>query len=85
MNPVLPMVHLNGTSLVTLLETYNDARLAVSAAIDALAAVEFHSRDYYPKGNGAWAAAVTERGEELAKLTHVLHYLNAHVDHLANQ
>ena len=85
MNPVLPMVHLNGTGRNTLLEGYIKAREAVHDAMHAMAAATFHSRDYYTIGNGAWEAAVTERREEMAKLEHVYQYLTKHIEHIADQ
>jgi hypothetical protein len=85
MNPVLPMVHLNGTSQKTLFEGYLKARDAILDAMHAMNEVTFHSRDYYTIGNGAWPAAVSERREEMAKLEHVYQYLSKHIEHIADQ
>jgi ferritin len=43
---IKPTIHLNGTSPERLFEGYINAYRAVDAAIEALANVEFHSRDY---------------------------------------
>ena len=51
---IKPTIHLNGTSPERLFEDYHKASLAVDAAIDALASIEFHSRDYYPQDNKAF-------------------------------
>jgi hypothetical protein len=48
MNPVLPFVHLNGTSAQTLLDDALACRLALNEALKVLADRCPNSRDYYP-------------------------------------
>ena len=74
----LPTIHLNGTSPEMLRRGYEDARLAVSAAMQALSRIEFNARDYYVQGPAAWRVADDEMqaryvalekvGDELARI-----------------
>jgi hypothetical protein len=82
--PTLPTIHLNGTSDVMLLEHYIRARSALIDARDAIASIEFHARDYYPQGSGAWLIAMRERKEVFDKINEVDRYLDAHIEHIAN-
>lgn len=55
-----PLLHLNGTSARMLRDGYETAARAVATAADALAAVEFNARDYYPEP-GRWDEAQKRR------------------------
>jgi hypothetical protein len=68
---IKPTIHLNGTSPERLFEDYHKASLAVDAAIDALASIEFNSRDYYPQDNKAFELARAQRVEQFIKLRDV--------------
>ena len=68
---IKPTIHLNGTSPERLFEGYHAAYHAVNVAIEALANVEFHSRDYYPQDNKAFELARAQRVEQFTKLREV--------------
>jgi hypothetical protein len=84
-----PTVHLNGTSAAALLEGYEKATAAVTAALTALceatAAVTAaltalgeaapNARDYYPQGPGAWTNVREAHMADLNALHNVLHHL----------
>lgn len=79
---ILPTIHTNGTSPEMLRRGYEDARLAVEAAIRAMHAIEFNGRDYYPQGPDAWKRASREHGLRLDALACVcseLETLETHV------
>jgi len=56
----LPIIHMNGTSPERLFEQYEAAYYKIGHAIDALGAVEFNQRDYYPGAPGLWTDAVKQ-------------------------
>ena len=62
---IYPTIHTNGTSPEMLRRGYEDARLAVVKAIQALDAIEFNARDYYPQGAGRMAAGGTANEDSL--------------------
>jgi hypothetical protein len=66
--PCIPSVHLNGTGKADLLKQWYGVAVAVSTAMDALAAASPHGRDYYPQGDDAIVAAAKEHRERMAKL-----------------
>jgi hypothetical protein len=78
----LPTVHLNGTDKKDLCKDYDNALRRVEEAIEAVAKIEFHSRDYYPQGNQAWNKAVEERMDIRKKLKEVEEYFTAHLEHI---
>lgn len=80
-NITLPTVHLNGTSAEMLFRDYFAAAEAVFAAKEAIAKIEFHSRDYYPVP-GSWEKARKEHRARFDKLEEVrkeLDEIAAHV------
>lgn len=64
-----PTIHTNGTGKDMLFGDYTKAWDAINAAIDAIRAIEFNARDYYPQGPGAWEAACKEHYARIDKLT----------------
>jgi hypothetical protein len=72
-----PTLHLNGTGAKMLLEGYNRARRAIFDAHEALRAVEFNARDYYPQGPEAWPAARDEMGARFQALDGIRRDLEA--------
>jgi len=68
----LPTIHLNGTSRQYLHEEALAAHRALSAAVDALAAMTVHARDYYPQGADAYAEAAREHRERIERVRQVL-------------
>jgi len=80
----MPTVHLNGTSRRMLTDGYLAAHDAVQNAIERLAKVEFHPRDYYVhKDPDAYSKARAERDEQFAKLEAVRADLQAILEHLS--
>jgi hypothetical protein len=70
-----PTVHLNGTSAAALLEGYEKATAAVTAALTALGEAAPNARDYYPQGPGAWTNVREAHMADLNALHTVLHHL----------
>ena len=70
-----PTVHLNGTSAAALLEGYEKATAAVTAALTALGEAAPNARDYYPQGRGAWTNVREAHMADLNALHNVLHHL----------
>jgi hypothetical protein len=60
LHPADPLIHLNGSSGTQLLAAYEAALTSVDKALADLRAVDFHSRDYYPRP-GSWDLAHAER------------------------
>ena len=58
--PLLPTIHLNGTSPQDLLDGYRAAMDAVQAAGEALAKCGPNGRDYYPQGPDAIGVAADQ-------------------------
>jgi len=65
---MIPTVHLNGTGKGHLLGELEAAHRAIGGAIDALAQVTVHGRDYYVQGDQAYRQARTEMDRRLAAL-----------------
>lgn len=63
-----PLVHLNGTSAEELMKQQRDLYEAVTAAVDVALAATPNARDYYPLGDGAFAAAREAHSARIAKL-----------------
>jgi len=80
MNPTLPVKTLHGTSWQSLCEDYDNARVAVDEATDAISKIEFNSRDYI---GDAWETAVKERHDIYEKLAEIRQYLMTHAEHLS--
>jgi hypothetical protein len=80
MNPILPIIHINGTSKQSLCEDYDNARVAVDNAFQAIQNIEFNARDY---ARGVWPDAVAERGDIYSKLAEVREFLMTHAEYLS--
>lgn len=85
MNITAPTVHLNGTGYQDLWNGYEAAYEAVRAAQEALAKIEFNSRDYYVQGPDAWSKALEHRIEQASALRQVEDYLFQHLIELQQQ
>ena len=72
--PIVPTIHLNGTSGASLKAEYYAAYEAIDAAVEALAAATCNARDFYPQGADAYYKAREERAEAFDKLRQVQHY-----------
>ena len=77
-----PTIHTNGTGAQMLLDGYTAAANACYVAEQAIIAIEFNGRDYYPQGPDAWKQASTEYAERLAKIHAVRHELLAISGHI---
>src|ERR1035437_3626914 len=64
----LPTIHLNGTSATSLAREAEAACGALTNALEALAAMAPHGRDYYPQGPDAYTQAAEEHRSRLDRL-----------------
>lgn len=85
MEPVLPTIHLNGTSAEALALQYDNARQAVNLAIRTLQDACPNQRDYYMRAPEVWRAAWTEHELRINKLVTVRDQLQALAEHCADQ
>jgi hypothetical protein len=67
----LPTFHLNRTSAASLRDGYHPAYAALGAALTALTEGCPHARDYYPQGDDAFRAALSEHRKRVAAVTSV--------------
>ncbi len=74
--PVLPVVHMNGTSGRELLELRENVYAAINEAISALARMAPNGRDYYPVP-GLMERALAQHGERMRALGAVLASIEA--------
>jgi len=83
MNPTMPTIHSNGTSVDDLLNDNLEVHSAIEATIARIQKMEFNGRDYYPV-EGSWDKAVAERVEILKKLRDASEYFMAIAEHCAD-
>lgn len=83
--PELPTIHLNGNSVDTLLTQYFCALKALEEARDIFCRIDFHPRDYYPKGPDSFSHAQTQRHVALHHIDQSIQYLESHVEYLSEQ
>jgi hypothetical protein len=76
-----PFIHMNGNDGKSLGRQYFDALRALEQFSEKFFAVEFHSRDYYPKGNESWNMAVSQRDEVKQKIKDIRKHLELHAAH----
>lgn len=81
---ILPLIHLGGTSPVTLMEDYSTARTAL---VDALALLQhtFHDRDYYLLGQAVHREARGQHIERCAAIGSVIASLRAMEEHALDE
>ena len=79
----LPVIHFNGSGQKSLHDQYETAWKAATELANAFVAIDFHPRDYYPKGPQAFERARLERGEIREAVWTILQYLTQHERHLA--
>lgn len=80
--PILPTIHLNGTSRKTLQESYDAVDQALHELTEAWGRVEFNARDYYVQGPEAFQAAQNERWAMAMKIQELKEYVDAIRGHL---
>jgi len=76
--PILPILHLNGTSRKELIQVRRDAAYAVHNAIDSLCAMSPNGRDYYPV-RGLFDQAADQHARRLAMLDGIYNEIVAEV------
>ena len=81
---LLPCIHINGTSPITLRDDYIAASDALYQAMRAFDKIEFNSRDYYPLGDRAWSEARANRQIHADALANARAYLMEHAEHAAD-
>jgi len=74
-SPIVPTIHLNGTSGQDLKAEYYAAYEAIEAAVEALVAATSNARDFYPQGADAYYKHRDERAEAFDKLRQVQDYV----------
>ena len=86
---ILPTIHLNGTSVRSLLDDNSRAHTALTEAIQYLAQTAPNGRDYYPQGDidgtPALYIAQDQHSERMAKLLQVKRELEQIADYLAGE
>lgn len=80
--PILPAIHLNGTSRKMLAEGYDAIYAALHALEEAWGRCEFNARDYYVHGPWAWEAASEQRYDMARKIRDLKQYIDAHRAHI---
>jgi hypothetical protein len=76
-----PLIHLNGSDGEKLGQQYFEALSALEDFSHKFCAVEFHQRDYYPKGDQVWQNAIQQRDvikEKIKDIRKYLELLSAH-------
>jgi hypothetical protein len=76
-----PFIHMNGNDGKSLGGQYFDALLAIDELFEKFFKIEFHKRDYYPKGEQAWDMAVSQREEIKQKIKDIRKHLELHAAH----
>lgn len=79
---ILPQIHLNGSSPVSLEKEYMDAYDKLYEAIESFNKIGFHARDYYVIGDQAFEDARKSRNDHREKLNNALEYLEEHIIHI---
>jgi len=83
--PIVPTIHLNGTSGQDLKTEYYAAFEAIEAAVEALAAATLNARDYYVQSANAYYEAREQRAEAFDKLRQVQDYVEGMLVGIINQ
>lgn len=81
----LPTIHLNGSSVDSLIEQIETAGHALMAAHGALVLAAPNARDYYVQGPDAFDKAVQEHEARLAKVKAVYKETSAIYEYLQTQ
>lgn len=78
----MPTIHLNGTSVETLIDENLEARLVIQDAIDLIWRMEFHMRDY--PVDGSFDKAKAERETHLKAMASAADYFLKIAEHCAD-
>lgn len=82
--PMVPTIHLNGTSRKEIEQQLEVATGAIGDAITALQRAAPNARDYYPQGDGAFTVAQDQHTARLRALQAVSDELGMIWDKVAN-
>lgn len=82
---ILPMVHLNGTSVEALLEQNVTAMQALEEAMLKLVGATPNGRDYYPMGPGVICEVQDQHYDRLRRLKSVYDELKQIAEYLFNE
>lgn len=74
----IPLIHLNGTSRETLEEQVSTAYRAILNAVKALEGMAPNGRDYYPRGDAAFARATEQHRSRADRLVAIKDELMAY-------
>jgi hypothetical protein len=86
MNSLTPIIHMNGTGKETLAADYKAAHQAVKAALEAVASITVHGRDYYVKTDGlTYENARQGRADMVVQLDQIAQRLQAVRMEIADQ
>lgn len=80
-----PTIHMNGTSVESLLEMNEEAYQALRTAMAALRNAGPNGRDYYPQAGNAMGAAVAEHEARLRRIHEVMIELENMGEYLATE
>jgi hypothetical protein len=83
--PIVPTIHLNGTSGQDLKAEYYAAYEAIERAVEALAAATLNARDFYVQSADAYYQAREQRAEAFDKLRQVQDYVEGMLVGIINQ
>ena len=80
-----PTIHMNGTSVESLLEMNEEAYQALGVAMAALRNAGPNGRDYYPQAGNAMSNAVAEHEARLRRIHEVMIELENMGEYLATE
>lgn len=83
--PQAPFLNINGTSYGMLMEGYRQAYVAINAAIEKIAAIAPHGRDYQTVANNYFTTAQIEHVARLRKLEEIKADLESLVQQIDDQ
>ena len=72
-----PVFNINGTNRKNVYDELSEARIHLGRAINALAAVTCHPRDFQFSRDGAWLQADFEKSEAIANVDSALDWVDA--------
>ena len=78
-----PVIHLNGSHPEVLLEQYQKALDTLQDFRESFIKIDFHPRDYYPKGDSYWLAAYNLKNEMRKKLNEIEDWLQEHAIYIS--
>jgi len=81
---LFPVINLNGNHPEVLLEQYQKALDTLQDFRESFIKIDFHPRDYYPKGDSYWIAAYNQKNSIRQKLNEIEDWLQEHAIYLAD-